>query len=227
MNEKFYAIRQSGKNADLYLFGDIAEIQIWEEDVTPTSILQELRELKAEEITVYINSYGGSVSAAWAIYTELLKHPAKITTYAAGFVASAALYPFLAGERRIASETSAFYLHQVSGSAEGYAGDLRAAADTVEKMTEIGVNAFVERAGMERETVLRLMEAETWLDPQEALAHGIATEIDREKNGGPAQSVRRAVIQRLTGGDSPGPAGRHHTDTAPKSGLMELLAGKF
>lgn len=75
-----------------------------------------------------IDSYGGAVSEGWAIYNALLQHPAKINTYGDGFVASAALFPFLAGDNRYASNLSAYYLHEVLVSACGYADDLRAAA---------------------------------------------------------------------------------------------------
>ena len=140
-----------------------------------------------------------------------------------GFVASAALYPFLAGDERYASPLSAYYLHEAWTSASGYADELRRAADQIESITDIGVNAFVERAGMERDKVLELMHEETWLTPEAALELGIATAITQESGSGPAQSARREIMQRLTQ-----PREEKKTPT-PKPGksIMEMLAGVF
>lgn len=200
-NKKFYAIQQFGKTADVYIFGDISEYDSWWDESdntrTPSNFKAEIEALDADIINVHINCYGGSVSAGWAIYSTLLQHKAHINSYADGFVCSAALYPFLAGEQRIASSVSAFYLHQVSTGAWGYAKDLRAAAEEADKLTEIGINAFVERAGMERETVQNLMENETWLSPEEALSYNIATGIQKSNENGVSQSALGDIMRKL------------------------------
>lgn len=196
-NKKFYAIQQAEKTADITIFGDIAEYAWLDEDATPIGIKQEIEGLDVDCINVHINCYGGSVSAGWAIYSTLRQHKAKIRTYADGFVCSAALYPFLAGDERFANSVSAFYLHEVSTGAWGYAKDLRAAADEADKLTEIGINAFVERAGMDRETVEKLMERETWLAPEEALSYGIATEVISGEDKNASQSALKDIIQTM------------------------------
>lgn len=196
-NKKFYAIQQYEKTADITIFGDITEWAWFDEDATPTGIKQEIEGLDVDYINVHINCYGGSVSAGWAIYSTLRQHKAKIRTYADGFVCSAALYPFLAGDERFANSVSAFYLHEVSTGAWGYAKELRAAADEAEKLTEIGINAFVERAGMDRETVESLMERETWLSPEEALSYGIATEVISGEDKNASQSALKDIIQAI------------------------------
>ena len=196
--KKYYAIQQAERAADIYIFGDITPWP-WPElgEVSAMSIKDEIQGLDVDEIRVHIDSYGGSVSEAWGIYNALRQHPARIKSYGDGFVASAALYPFLAGDERYASSVSAYYLHQVIVFAEGYAEDLRAAADDAEIMTDVGINAFVERAGMDAETVKALMAGETWLTPQQALDYGIATALVRESGQKYAQSIRRGVIEQV------------------------------
>lgn len=114
-------------------------------------------------------------------------------------------------------------MHEAWTSASGYADELRRAADQIESLTDVGVNAFVERAGMERDKVLELMHEETWLTPEAALELGIATAITQESGSGPAQSARREIMQRLTQ-----PHEEKKTPT-PKPGksIMEMLAGVF
>lgn len=195
--KRYYAIQQLDRVADIYIFGDIVPFEFFDGDVSAAGIVDEIKDLVVDEIRVHIDSYGGAVSEGWAIYNALRQHPAKIVTYGDGFVASAALYPFLAGDERIASSLSAYYFHQVMVSASGYADDLRAAADEAEKMTEIGINAFVERTGMDADQVRQLMEAETWLDPSKALEYGLATSIHKDEGLPVAQDAKKSIMQRL------------------------------
>ena len=195
---KFYNITQTGKEADIYIFGDITS---WPYGTHKSagSIVAELQALDADVINVHIDSYGGSVKEGWGMYNALREHKAKIRTYADGFVASAALYPFLAGDERYASPVSAFYLHQVMVGASGYADDLRAAADDADLMTDIGIQAFVDAAGMSKEKTLELMRQETWLKPEDALDLGICTAITKSgETQKHTQSVRQQIIQQLT-----------------------------
>lgn len=197
-NRKFYAIQQLDRGADIYIFGDIVSYPWTEQgEASGMSILNQIKNLDVDEIRVHIDSYGGSVSEGWAIYNALRQHPAKIVTYGDGFVASAALFPFLAGDERIASSLSAYYFHQVMVAASGYASDLRAAADEAEKMTEIGINAFVERTGMDADQVRQLMEAETWLTPAQALDYGLVTSITQDAALPVAQDAKKAIMQRV------------------------------
>lgn len=225
MNQ-YCAIQRAENTADIFIFGDITRYPYAPDgEASAASVAQQLRDLDVEQINVHIDSYGGSVSEGWGIYNVLRAHKAAVTTYADGFVASAALYPFLAGDKRVAGSVSAFFLHRVMTGADGYSDDLRAAADMAEKMTEIGVNAFVERAGMSRETVLRLMDGETWLTPLEALDYGIATAMERSRDEPVSQSVKRQIIQRAMGKDSPRTP-RTNEET-PDNSVMRTLAGIF
>lgn len=224
---KFYAIQQAGRTADIYIFGYIMEQAFWADETAAADIIQEINALDAERINVHIDCYGGSVSAGWAIYNALREHPAQVVTYGDGFIASAALYPFLAGDERRASSLSAYFLHEVMTGADGYAKDLRAAADEAEKFTEIGMTAFIERAGMTAERVAELMEAETWLSPQEALDEGIATAVISDTLPRMAQSAKRDFIQRLI--KAPEQKTPPKVDPVPKKkpGLMQIMAGNF
>lgn len=195
---QYFAIQQAERTADLYIFGDIVPFALFPGEVSGNSLADQLQALDVDTIRVHIDSYGGAVSEGWAIYNALREHPAKIVTYGDGFVASAALYPFLAGDERYASTLSAYFFHQVMTCAEGYASDLRAAADEVDKLTDIGIRAFVERTGMTEETVRQLMDHETWLTPQEALELGVATAIIQDEAPKAQQSAKKALLQRVT-----------------------------
>lgn len=199
MNKTYFSIMQQAREAEIYIFGDIVPYPYKPGDYSAGSLVRAIQELDADVINVHIDCYGGSVKEGWGIYNALKQCKAKVNTYADGFVASAALYPFLAGEQRIASSVSAFYLHEVSVYANGYASDLREAADDAEKMTNIGIQAFVETTGTSEEKIKELMQKETWLDPKEALDLHIATAmLAADPSQDYSQSVRKTVLQALT-----------------------------
>lgn len=195
---KYYAVQQIGREAHVYIFGDIVTWQLFDGETSAYSFKEELNAIDADVIHVHIDSYGGAVSEGWSIYNTLREHPARIVTHADGFVASAAIYPFMAGDERIASNLSAFFFHQVLVSAAGNADDLRAAADEADKLNEIGLNAFTDN-GVDADEIRALEKAETWLDADEALSLGIATSIVADAAPREQQSVKREIIQRVTG----------------------------
>ena len=197
MGKQYYAIQQAQREADIYIFGDIVPFEFFEGDVSAHGITQQIKDLDVDQINVHIDSYGGAVSEGWAIYNALKNHPAKVVTYGDGFVASAALYPFMAGDERFASNLSAYYFHQVWVSASGYADELRAAANEAELMTEVGLNAFTDNTGMTADEVRELQKSETWLTPSEALERGIATAILADTAPKHAQAAKRQILQRV------------------------------
>lgn len=197
MGKQYYAIQQAQREADIYIFGDIVPFEFFEGDVSAHGITQQIKDLDVDQINVHIDSYGGAVSEGWAIYNALKNHPAKVVTYGDGFVASAALFPFMAGDERFASNLSAYYFHQVWISASGYADELRAAANEAELMTEVGLNAFTDNTGMTADEVRELQKSETWLTPSEALERGIATAILADTAPKHAQDAKRQILQRV------------------------------
>lgn len=203
-NKGFFQLTMNGRRADIHLYGNITSYPWKSGDRSAANLVDEIKQLDADEIHLHIDSLGGSVPEGWGMYNALLEHPAKIVTYADGFVASAALYPFLAGDDRIANSVSAFYLHEASTYAGGYADDLRKAADQVEFLTDVGINAFVDRTGQTKEAIAQLMKNETWLSADRALELGIATAIQKaQQTAGYTQDVRAQLVQILTAEKAP------------------------
>lgn len=196
---KYYAVQQEGTTADVYIFGDITSYPWLESDVSAYNIVQELTSIDASVINVYINSCGGSVSEGWAIYNALKQHKAQVNTFGMGFVASAALYPFMAGDNRYACATSAYYFHHMISSVQGYADDLRRAADDVDKLNEIGRQAFTVNTDLTDEDIIALEDGKTWLSAQAVFDNGIATAIikDTQISSGLTQSVRKDILQKI------------------------------
>ena len=225
MPKPYYQLQTAGQAADIYIFGDIVD-DAWHADKSsPYSLVQAINGLGPDvtEINLHIDCYGGSVAGGWGIYNALRQRPGvTVRTYADGFVASAAIYPFLAGKERFANSVSAFYFHPVLTGAYGYADELRAEADAADKLTEIGRQALVDVAGLSQDAAQALLDSKTWYSPQQMLDMGIATAITGKSDAaGAQQSARTAVIRQLLA-KSAAPAVPPVKPEQPS--LMQLLA---
>lgn len=201
MPKPYYQLQTAGQAADIYIFGDIVDDAYWGIETSPYSLVQAINGLGPDvtEVNLHIDCYGGSVAGGWGIYNALRqKQGVTVRTYADGFVASAAIYPFLAGKERFANSVSAFYFHPVLSGAYGYADDLRAEADAIDKLTEIGRQALVDVAGLSQDAARELVDSKTWYSPQQMLDMGIATAVTGRSTGdGAQQSVRDGIIRQL------------------------------
>lgn len=232
MNKPYYFIQQAQREADVYIYGDITAYRWQPSDVSAYSLVQEIKNLDVDVIRVHIDSRGGSVSEGWGIYNALRDHPARVETYGEGFVASAALYPFMAGDARYASNLSAYYFHQVITGAYGYASDLRAAADEADILSKVGLVAFTDRTQMTAEEVRQLQKDETWLTPDQALEKGVATAILADKSPRDVQDAKRNIFRQVMGlpakqEKSPEPAPEPKPQEPKPATVMHTLAEFF
>lgn len=206
MTKKYYALEtnEPERKAELTIFGDITSWPWLESDVSSYNLSQRLQGLDVDQIDVHINSYGGEVAEALAIYNTLKRHTAKVTTYVDGFACSAATIIFMAGDRRVMSKVGNFLVHPASAYIGGNAEDLRREADNLDSITEQSITAYMQSVTKSRDELVELMAQEKFLKPSEVLEWGFATEIedpdddddDDEKKA--TQSVREMVNARLT-----------------------------
>lgn len=192
MVKKYYSLVTEEKTAELYIFGDITSWEWLESDVSSYSLAKEIQELDVDNINVHINSYGGEVAEALAIYNVLKRHSATVTTYVDGFACSAATIVFMAGDKRVMSEVGNFLVHPAWSFVSGNAEDLRKEADNLDVITEQSVTAYMEHVTKSREELLDLMKDERFLAPQEVLDWGFATEIE---NAGDEEEMIAASVR--------------------------------
>lgn len=202
MKKRYYSLYQDieNKTADIYIYGDITSWPWLENDVSSYTLSKELQELdkSIETINVYINSYGGEVAEGLAIYNALKRHKAKVITYVDGFACSIASVIFAAGDERVMTDTSLLMIHNAWTWASGNAEELRKQADDLEKITQASVNAYMSIVNITEDELKDLMKRETWLNGQEALEMGFATQlVEAEEKAVVTQSIRKALMQRI------------------------------
>lgn len=139
----------SGDNPpELILYGDIASETWWGDEVTPRQFTEELDALGAvPEIVVRINSGGGDVFAANAIYTRLKDNAAKITVKIDGWAASAATIIAMAGDSIEIPGNGVFMVHDPALGLLGYFNETELAkmTDELKVIKQSIVNAYIEK----------------------------------------------------------------------------------
>lgn len=183
MEKHFWAFKNKGnKTGELLLYGDIASISWWGDEVTPKQFKEDLDALGDIDIlNVYINSDGGDVFAGQAIHSMLKRHKAKVNVHIDGLAASIASVVAMAGDKIYMPSNSMMMVHKAWTWTAGNSDDLRKMADDLEKIEETIVNAYRDKSGLSVKKIKELMEAETWMTAEEAVQYGFADEVEKAK----------------------------------------------
>lgn len=181
---KFWKIKNEAESQDveLYLYGQIAEESWRENDKSAKEFADDLAACGGKNITLRINSPGGDIFAAQAIYNVLKAYPGKVTAHIDGICASAATVVACGAGKVVMPKNAMYMIHNpmvcVFDMLDAEA--LSKMADTLEKVKETVVNVYKDRARdkMSADEIIRLMNEETWMSAEEALEKGLIDEID-------------------------------------------------
>lgn len=214
MKKQMWELKQAADPGilELYVYGDVEgdyfDWWSWSIVESETSAMHFRSELakypNATQINIYINSYGGSVFEGTSIYNQLRRHPAKKTVYIDGFACSVAAVIALAGDKVVMPKNTMMFIHNVQNGAFGNPKQLRKAADDLDVILTGNRQAFLEKSNgkISEETLMQLLEAETWLTAAQCLEYGFADElVEREADMSGAQQMlqkmNRSFEQRL------------------------------
>lgn len=169
------------KPPELILYGMISSTQSWWDDrITPMQFNKELDELgDTNEIVVRINSGGGDVFAANAIYTRLKDHKAHITIKIDGWAASAATIIAMAGDTIKIAQNGVFMIHDPAMTVWDTfkEKDFLKLAEELKVVKQSIVNAYACRTGKEKNEIEDMMSDETWWTGDEAVKNGFCDEL--------------------------------------------------
>lgn len=186
---RVYGLQNENQEANLYIYDDV---------VSGSGIPEAIRKLNVAAINVHISSYGGDVCEGIAIYTALKDSKAKVTTYCDGMACSIASVIFMAGEQRRISKLGYVMIHNAWNYAAGDAKEMQKNADMLNKVNQAAVKAYMDATGQDEDNIKQMMDAETWMDSDEAVSLGFATDvIDTEEDENPSQSARKAVYRMI------------------------------
>ncbi|KPJ91267.1 MAG: hypothetical protein AMS18_09055 [Gemmatimonas sp. SG8_17] len=136
------------------------------------------------DIYLYINSPGGVISSALAIYDTMQHIQAPVNTICMGMAASAGSFLLAAGaaNKRAALPNARIMMHQPSGGAQGTAADIEIVAKEIlyarQKLNEL----YAEHTGQSVETIERDMDRDTFMSAQEAKDYGIIDKVIQHRS---------------------------------------------
>lgn len=132
-----------------------------------------------DDINMYINSNGGSVTAGFAIYDTMNFIECNVSTICIGMCASMAAFLLSSGTKgkRIALKNSEVMIHQPLGGAQGQATEIKIAAERIIKIKQKLANLLAKNTGKTIKQIEKDIERDYFMDAKEALSYGIIDKI--------------------------------------------------
>ena len=174
------------RSFDLYsrlLAGRIVFLCTQVDDTSANLIMAQLLHLESEDpdkdISLYINSPGGSVTALLGIYDTMQYIQAEVSTICLGWAASAAAVILAAGAtgKRYALPHSTVLLHQPHGGAQGQSADIEIQAREILRLRTLCNQILARHTGQPVERIARDTDRDFILDARQALEYGLVDEI--------------------------------------------------
>ena len=165
------------KTAELILYGSIGSDEYWD-DISDKAFKQDIENLgDVENITLYINSPGGSVFSAVAIANTLKNHKAKVTANIDGLAASAATIITSACDTVRMPKNALFMIHNPITFAYGNNQEMQKTVKMLDKVKNSIIETYLNKTKTDKETLSELMDNETWMNAEEAKEYGFIDEI--------------------------------------------------
>ncbi len=152
-------------------------------DATASIIVAQMLYLEGQDpekdISFYINSPGGSVTAGLAIYDTMQYIKCDVSTICMGMAASMGAFLFSSGAKgkRYILPNAEVMIHQPLGGAKGQATEILIAADHIKRTKDRLNKILAENTGKSVEEIFADTERDNWLTAEEAVAYGIADKI--------------------------------------------------
>jgi len=147
----------------------------------------ELSEIKSERAKLKINTPGGDVFDGTAIYNELKNHNTKFDVEIDGLAASMGSLIALAGDTVSIADNAWYMIHNPWSFMAGDYIDFRKEADLLERMAESMSRTYVDESVYESKVMRKMMDDETWLLGEEAVAAGFADSVTGESGDASAK----------------------------------------
>ncbi len=182
--ERFYDIySRLLKDRIIFIDGEINDVNA---DIVAAQLLFLESQDPEKDISIYVNSPGGSVTAGLAIYDTIQCIKPDVQTFCLGQAASMAALILACGAKgkRFALPSSRVLIHQPWGGVSGQASDVSLQAREIVRLKKLTIEYFALASGKDRAVVAADMERDFFMSAQEALEYGLVDRIfERRKHG--------------------------------------------
>ena len=157
-------------------------------DATASLVVAQLLFLEGQDaekdISLYINSPGGSVSAGFAIYDTMQYIKCDVSTICMGMAASMGAFLLSSGAKgkRFALPNSQIMIHQPLGGAQGQATEIEIVATQILKIRENINNILAEKTGRSIDEIKRDTERDNYMTAQEAMDYGLIDRVIKNRD---------------------------------------------
>jgi ATP-dependent protease ClpP protease subunit len=166
-------------NGELILYGIIDPQSFFDDSIRAIDVIDSIAALpNGSDLTVRINSPGGSLVEGIAIYNVLKGAGRRILVQIDAMAASAASIVAMAGDEITMAEGATLMIHDPYAVVMGTAEELRASADVVDMQREQMIGIYASRTGGDPAEIAALMAAETYMTADDAIERGFATAKD-------------------------------------------------
>ena len=182
-----YIIENDNKLFDIYsklLTNRIIFLEGEINDINSNLIVSELLYLDSinnEDIYLYINSPGGSITSGMAIYDTMNYISSDVITIGIGLCASMAAFLLSSGKKRYALENTEIMIHEPLGGANGQATDIKIVADRIIKLREKINKILSKNTKQSLSKITKDTNRDYYMDSKEALDYGIIDKIIQKK----------------------------------------------
>jgi ATP-dependent Clp protease, protease subunit len=173
--------KSEGDTGSLYIYEPIGE-SIWFGGISAKTVATEVDRFAGKKtLNVYINSEGGDVFEAKAMYNAIGRFDGTVNVHIDGIAASAATLVMLAGDNIIAAQNATLMIHEIWTAVMGNADDFRAMANLLDKENAMLAQMYCSKTGnkCDPEKVKKMMHDETWMNADEAMANGFVNSVDK------------------------------------------------
>jgi ATP-dependent protease ClpP protease subunit len=186
-------------SAEVFIYGDIGE-SWWDETITARDFVKDIAALNVDQLTVRINSVGGSVPDGLAIYNALKRHPAAVTVSIDGMAMSIASLIAMAGATVEMAENAILMIHAPWTYAAGNSVDMRETADMLDKWAEAMATSYAAKTGKSQADVLALLTdgVDHYYTAAEASAEGFVDSVVSALPIAAAGTISAAALARYS-----------------------------
>lgn len=196
-NKPLRVVSKSATKAEITLYSAIGE-SFWGDSISAKQFSDTLNSLDSavNEITVRINSPGGDVFDGIAIYNRLKQHKAKIIVHIDGLAASIASIIALAGDEIVIGDGALYMIHLPWTFAMGNRMDLENTTNRLMDVEEQLIGIYAKKTKMDRAEIRKMLEAETWMDAEQAIEKGFVDKKAAESMPIAASALKNPWINK-------------------------------